>query len=392
MINYLQQLDAVRQAEQVEGQEEQTEADAKQRVAQEVESATGVVGAEVTREALSSLRPAASVALKTVASKFGSSAAESAENVANDLASGGLKKALTGAINRGVTSATNALTRHDDTRATDEPADAPETGDAATRVAETGVETATEEGNAASVAAAAASGAESGVSDAVSSSTMTLRDIINDPAAFRDFVSTDGEFASIEGKVEDARQELLGLDNAGALDSAESEFTFARSALPPGVSEDIQPGFRVLADVTGNATRAAEGAAQSAATSAAVPDAVQTAASAGESAIASAGETASAAATAASDAVSGAVGAATTAASTAATTAATAGTAAVEGGTAAIEGGLAGAAGGTAEIPVVGPLIALGLGLAAAFGPLFAHHKHHPTEAPIVNPSSQFGA
>lgn len=389
MINYLQQLDSVRQAEQVEGQEEQTKADAKQRIAQEVESATGVVGAEVTREALSSLRPVASVALKTIASKFGSGAAESAENVANDLASGGLKKALTGAINRGVTSATNALTKHDDVRATDEPADAPETGDAATRVAETGVETATEEGNAAS-AAAASGAASSGVSDTVSSSTMSLRDIINDPAAFRDFVSSDSELGSVEGKVEDARQELLGLDEQGNLDAAENTFTFARSALPPGVTEDIQPGFRVLADVTGNATRAAEGAAQSAATSA--TDAVQTAASAGESAIASAGEAVTGAVTAAETAATAGTAAVTGAVAAATTAATTAGTAAIEGGTAAIEGGLAGAAGGAAEIPVVGPLIALGLGLAAAFGPLFAHHKHHPTEAPIVNASSQFGA
>jgi len=368
MIDYLNQLNQVRQEELTTDQEQQIKQDQNIASREAISGAAGIIGGEIVKEGLTGLRGAAGTAAKTAAKAIGKAMGPEAEaavtNVANDLAEGGLSRAVSGALNRGVSSATNALTRHDATRAVNDGESAADNTSAATDA-----ESATN----------GAAAAESSVDTAeeITGAEMKLRDIIRDPDAFRDFVNSDADLQKTTQQVEEARQQLLAEDEAGTLENADEVFNFSRPlastaateaspaaaaaraaarALPPGVTEDIEPGMRVLADVTGQARSAA--------------------ANVGGAAEAITGSTAT-------EATGAAVGE-----SVGQTVARTAGNVVEK---AAVTGGEEIAAEGLGEVPILGPLLTVGIGLASVLGPLFAEHKHHPVSAPIINPSSQFG-
>lgn len=190
--------------------------------------------------------------------------------------------------------------------------------------------------------------------------TMGISDIVKDPSLFRQYIrqSADqfGEMAQgSDEAIEVSRQALL---DRGAGELPNVEETFMR-AVPDAsqIGEDTSAGSRVLAEAT-----QARGAAQAAA-------------QAGEGEAAAAGEAAT--------------GEATAAASTAATTAATAGEAAAGGAAAAATAGEAAAAGASAGVPILGPLIALGIGLAAILGS--ESKRHEQTDSPLITSGVQFG-
>jgi hypothetical protein len=374
MIDYLNQLNQVRQEEMTTDQEQQIKQDQNIASREAIAAPLGIIGGEIVKEGLTGLRGAAGAAAKTAAKAIGKSlgpgAEEAVTNVANDLAEGGLSRAVSGALNRGVSSATRALTGHDATRAVNDGESAADNTSAATDA-----ESATN----------GAAAAESSVDTAeeITGAEMKLRDIIRDPDAFRDFVNSDADLQKTTQQVEEARQQLLAEDEAGTLENADEVFNFSRPlastaaateaepaaaaaraaarALPPGVTEDIEPGMRVLADVTGQARSAA--------------------ANVGGAAEAITGSTAT-------EATGAAVG--ETVAGNVARTAGNVVEKAVV--PSAVEtGGEEIAAAGLGEVPILGPLLTVGIGLASVLGPLFAEHKHHLVTAPIINPSSQFG-